>query len=209
MVIKLSIYAVKTLFLNVLTTISSPFVVLIGMPFVKEDKSRETEFTIHKSPDRIKKHYDLPMFFKWFRNIEDGMTGDHRGWYWNTYCYPWVPDWMKMWWWSGWRNPANYIKRNILGVDVRNCNIVKVKGQDFVRDDFDNVGGQILRVDDLQGDTIHWAIYYVKRWGKSNRALVIQIGAKVKLEHNNVFYEDEADYFKGVTFEFNPIKDIS
>ena len=52
-------------------------------------------------------------------------------------------------------------------------------------------------------------LYYVKRYGNSNRALVIQLGNKIKLEHNTAVEQDEYDYFKGFTFEVNPFKDIS
>lgn len=38
---------------------------------------------------------------------------------------------------------------------------------------------------------------------------VVQLGAKIKLSHNGVQYADPVDYWKGVTFEINPAKDVS
>lgn len=42
-----------------------------------------------------------------------------------------------------------------------------------------------------------------------NRALVVELGNKVREEHNFAAEKDEYDYFKGYTFEINPFKDIS
>lgn len=203
------IYFSQCFFASTFAILISPFAVLIGLPFARENQSRVQRFTKHVSPTAFKRHIDLPDWLLWFQNREDGMTGDARGWYWNLYFPDWVPDWFKMWWWSGIRNPANCLKRNILGVDVRDITVEKVRGDDFVRDDFDNTGFQILRGVDESGEAQVWALYWVRRWGESNRAIVVQLGAKIKLDHNGVEYDDERDYLKGITFEVNPVKDIS
>ena len=207
----MSLYFLKCLLASTFAIIASPVMVLIGLPFARENQSRVTQFTQHTNPTLYKKHIDLPDWLRWFQNEEDGMTGDSRGWYWNTYFPAWVPGWFKLWYWSGVRNPANYLKRNILGVDVRDISVVKMKGQDHVRDDFDSTGWHILRADTLDGYKVGraWALYWVRRWGQSNRAIVVQLGAKIKLSHNGVEYEEERDYWKGITFEVNPVKDVS
>ena len=211
-------YFIKCFLASLFAAIAAPFVVLLGLPFARENESRSTQFTQHTAPTLYKRHIDLPDWLLWFQNEEDGLTGDSRGWYWNSYFPAWVPGWIKMWWWSGVRNPANYLKRNILGVDVRNAAIFKYAGQDYVRDDFDNTGFQVLFADQFKPDNLQpdlrkltktaWALYWVRRWGKSKRAVVVQIGAKVKLSHNGAVYEDERDYWKGITAEINPFKSI-
>ena len=142
--------------------------------------------------------YDLPQCLLWLTNPKDGLTGDHRGWYWNTYMIG-KSSWVKMWWWSAFRNPWNYLKRHIIGINVKNYTITKVCGQDHVRDDLNSTGFQILRAG--------WrpALYWVKQWGNSNRAIVLQIGWKLHLKHNDII----DDKWVGITFEPNPYKDIS
>jgi len=202
-------YFLKCFLASTFAVIASPFAAMIGLPFARENMSRVTQFTQHVSPTLYKKHIDLPDWLRWFQNEEDGMTGDSRGWYWNTYFPAWVPGWFKLWYWSGVRNPANYLKRNILGVDVRDKLIEVINGQDYVRDDLQSTGFQILHAVDHAGDVVAWSLYWVRRWGQSNRAIVVQLGAKIKVDHNGVKYEEERDYWKGITFEVNPAKDIS
>ena len=96
-----------------------------------------------------------------------------------------------------------------MGADVRHYFIVKLKGDDFVRDNLGSEGFQILKAIPRDDKIPHWTLYWVRQWGKSNRAIVIQLGAKIKLSHNDVYYDDPVDYFKGVTFQINPMKDIS
>jgi hypothetical protein len=153
--------------------------------------------------------YDLPQWLLWSTNPEDGLTGDHRGWYWNVYMKG-RPDWWKMLVWSAWRNPFNYLKRFIWGIDIRNYLFSKVVGQDYVRDDFDNTGFQILKATPTSKKGFNkYLLYWVYRYGKSDRALVIQLGWKIKLDHNHAVEADEWDYWKGLTFEINPYKGIS
>ena len=52
-------------------------------------------------------------------------------------------------------------------------------------------------------------LYWVRSWGKSNRAIVWQFGWKIKLAHNDATYDNEWDYFKGLTFEPQVYKDIA
>ena len=80
-------------------------------------------------------NYELPNWLKWLHNPEDHLTGDKRGWYWCEYMAG-EPAWLKMWWWSAWRNPLNYFKRVVIGVDVRGYTFHKLCGQDYVRDDY-------------------------------------------------------------------------
>jgi len=154
-------------------------------------------------------NYELPDWLKWLQNPEDNLTGDKRGWYWNIYMAG-RPAWWKMLIWSAWRNPWNWLKRIGTGCDVRTHTITKLCGANYVRDDFDNTGFQILLAKPEKGITKP-AVYWVRRWGQSNRAIVVQLGWKIKLEHNGVIYseEDKYDYYKGWTIEIQTAKDIS
>ena len=181
--------------------------VAVGLPFAKP--TRYIKFTQYKSPTSGVYQMQLPDWLKWFSNPEDGLTGDSRGWYWNTYFPAWVPSWFKMWWWSGVRNPYNYLKRIVIGLDIRKFTFHKLCGQDYVRDDFNSCGFQILYARPKSGWLVRPMLYWVRRWGQSDRAIVVQIGWKIKLSHNSAIEEDEWDNFKGVTFEPNFYKDIS
>ena len=172
-------------------------------------KVGEVEFTIHKNPTQKVMNYDLPDWLKWFQNPEDGLIGDIRGWYWNTYFPEWVPSWVKMWYWSGVRNTYNYFKRVVIGVDIRKHTFHKLVGVDYVRDDFNSEGFQILYAKPKNGWFPRPMLYWVRRWGNSNRAICFQFGWKIKLSHNNETYDYEWDYYKGFTIEPNPFKDIS
>lgn len=153
--------------------------------------------------------YDLPQWLLWLTNPEDGLTGDHRGWYWNTYMAG-RPDWWKMLIWSAWRNPFNYLKRFVIGIDIRNYAFNKVCGQDYVRDDFDSTGFQVLRAVPIEAGRFNkYSLYWVHRYGQSDHAFVMQLMWKIKLEHNTAVEKDEWDYFKGFTFEINPYKNIA
>ena len=182
-------------------------VVAIGLPFAKP--VRWIEFTLHKKPLSGVYQLQLPNWLKWFSNPEDGLTGDVRGWYVNEYFPAWVPMWFKMWWWSGVRNPYNYLKRITFGVDIRKFTFHKLIGDDYVRDDFDNTGFQILYAKPKNGWFPRPMLYWVRRWGKTDRGIVVQIGWKIKLDHNTDVEAVEWDNFKGCTFEPNPYKDIS
>ncbi len=153
--------------------------------------------------------YELPDWLLWLHNPEDHLTGDKRGWYWFEYFPAWVPAWFKMLWWSGWRNPFNYLKRVVIGIDILDYTFHKLCGQDYVRDDMRSTGFQILYAKPKAGGMVKPMLYWVRPWGKTTRALVWQWGWKIKLEHNTAVYEEQWDYFKGFTFEPQFYKDIA
>lgn len=182
----------------------------IGLLFRTLDQGTMKRFTTFNT-DRFWVKEDLPNWLRWYQNDEDGLRGDHRGW-WDANSFGGDSSKVfNMFWWSAIRNPLNYFKRFVIGCDVRNYEIVKLAGKDHVRDDFESTGFQFLKAIPKK-DNIklpRYMLYYVLRYGKTNRALVIQIGNKIKLDHNNVIEEDEYDYYKGFTVEINPFKDIS
>jgi len=176
--------------------------VAIGLPFKQEQGLR----TFDNGDPTIQ--YDLPDWLRWLQNVEDGLTGDSRGWYWHEYFPAWVPDWYKSWWWSAWRNPWNYLKRNVIGIDVREFTFHKLVGEDYVRDDLDSQGFQILYAMPNDGIFPRPMLYWVKEL-HNGRGICFQFGWKIKLNHNNAIYLDEHDNFKGWTFEPNPYKDLT
>ena len=166
--------------------------VAIGLPFRKELGLR------HFEDGTTISHYDLPDWLYWLQNDYDGVTGDRRGWYWNVYMAG-KPALFKMWWWSAFRNPWNNLKRKVIGINMKDHTVTKVCGVDYVRDDFRSEGFQILRAGRYP------MLYWVRRWGQSDRAIVMQLGWKIKLSYNEL----TEDKWCGLTFEPNPCKDIS
>ena len=146
----------------------------------------------------------LPSWARLWDNNADGARGDKRGWFWNEYeRVQGFPDFLKYYWWLAFRNPANNFKRYVLGFDIRTADIETIYGQAYVRDDFNSTGFQLVKA----GQRYH--LYIVYRYGKSNNALVIELGNKFQVRHNKVRYEREHKYFKGFTTEVNFYKDIS
>ena len=166
-----------------------------------KDKSKCVPFTV---PSNIGSWFPvhLPKWAWYFDNDRDGARGDHRGWYWMEYI-PDYPDAFKYWFWLAIRNPANNFKRYVLGFDIRKETIRTIYGDNYVRDDFESAGFQLVKA----GHRYH--LYWVKRYSESDRALVIELGNKFQVRHNGAVYESEHKYFKGFTFEVNFWKDIS
>jgi len=186
-----------------LTLLFVPFI-LVGFGLFFKHRLGIREF----EDGTIIQNYELPDWLKWLQNPEDNLTGDKRGWYWNIYMAG-KPDWFKMLWWSAWRNPFNYLKRVVIGVDIRDYTFHKLCGQDYVRDDLRSTGFQILYAKPKGGGFPRPMLYWVRTWGSSSRAIVWQFGWKIKLEHNSATYKNEWDHFKGLTFEPQVFKNIS
>lgn len=183
----------------------------IGLAFRKKDESTAKPFTQYNT-NRQWVYEDLPNWLKPWQNIEDGLRGDHRGWWDLNSKGSDSSTLFNMFWWSGVRNPFNYFKRFMIGCDVRQYAITKLAGQEYVRDDFNSTGWQCLKAKPMHKSgrwLPRYSFYGVWRYGQSNRALVIQLGNKIKLSHNSDIETDEYDYYKGFTFEINPFKDIS
>jgi hypothetical protein len=202
-------------FYIVLFVVFAPAVlVATGLPF-RNVIGVSTRFTQHTFPVEYHQKVDLPNWLKWLQNPNDGLFGDKRGWFWNTYkpkimpVWIWQFDTVKMWWWSAWRNPWNYLKRRVIGVDVRHYAVFKLIGQDVVNDNFEHAGFHILYAIKEGAKFRPFLIYWIFRYGKSSRALRIRIGWKIKLKHTDIVYEDEKKYHIGATFRISPYHDIS
>jgi len=188
----------------------SGVVVAVGMLFKKDLGVRTF------STGETVANYELPDWLYWWQNLEDNLTGDKRGDYWNAERFRpsiftqavWTSPTLKMWWWSAIRNPANNLKRIVIGVDVREFTFHKLCGDDSVRDDTNSEGFHILYARPKDGWFIRPLFYLVKGYG-NGRGVVLQFGWKIKLKYNTVTYSQEIDNFKGVTVEMNPYKDLT
>jgi hypothetical protein len=148
----------------------------------------------------------LPSWALWWDNKVDGTLGDDDyRWASRDIPFGWKnTSFMGQYWWMAIRNPFNYFKRFILACDVRENEVVKLAGQDKVRDDLNTTGWHFLKCGKFYTFYGVWVIY-------GSRAVVIQLGNKFDLEDNFKGYtsEKEYKYLKGFTFEVNPFKDIA
>lgn len=175
-----------------------------------QPESRKKFTTFHR--ERYWMREKFPKVFWPWDNIEDSSVGDHRGW-WDAYCYKGNAYlWRNRFWWLAIRNPFNNFKRYVLGIDSREYNYSLLAGQSYVRDDFHSTGWQLLKAspkDSSKKWLPRYQFYLVARYGASDRALVMQLGNKMKLSHQDKVEDKEIDYFSGFTFEINVFKDIS
>lgn len=198
--------------------IAGIFVVPMMLALGKFDLSSQQPFTDYNTHRNWVREVFPKVFWPW-DNIEDSSTGDHRGW-WDLETGD-SRKWLSRFRWLAIRNPFNNFKRYVIGIDVRKYYIERLAGQFYVRDDLQSQGFQFLRADPEAKNTLpRYMLYYVraykdrsfslfgKTFGWKNRAIVIQIGNKIKIAHNNTIEKEEIDYFKGFTVEFNPFKDI-
>lgn len=183
-------------------------IVPLMLLFGKFDKESEKPFTDYNTDRNWIREVFPRIFYPW-DNLEDSSVGDQRGW-WDLNCFGSDSRrFLNRFWWLAIRNPFNNFKRYILGCDVRKYTMKLLAGQPYVRDDFDSVGWQFIKAEPKEGKIPCYTFYGVWRYGSSNRALVIQLGNKVRLEHNHKVEIEEIDYFKGFTFEIALFKDIS
>jgi hypothetical protein len=145
----------------------------------------------------------LPRWALWWDNPYDGLLGDKRGW-WANECRKHgrtEHSFMSKYIWSAVRNPANYASRIIFGCDVSDCRVVKLAGNtDVVKDDGSaGTSWHYIVATDPKGRE------YVRLYGAfnlvGNKYLLVNIGWKIKMEHNTVSSGDvDQERYKGNTF---------
>jgi len=140
----------------------------------------------------------LPSWALWWDNAFDGMLGDKRGW-WANECGGLHNEYFNMWKWAAIRNPANFFSRNVCGVDVSQLLISEVtKGTSWF----------VLRGVDKSGKV--YPRFYLEYPIFKTYGVMIDIGWKIKLDHNNVQPESpEKDRIKGIVFVGSPWKELS
>lgn len=230
-------FTLQTLFFGIVQTVGivlGLFIVPIMLIFGKMDSSTAIAFTANNTSRKWVKEVFPKVFWPW-DNVEDSSVGDKRGW-WDANCFGAdAYKWINRFWWLAVRNPFNNFKRYVIGIDVRDYVIVNLAGQHYVRDDVHSTGWQWLKAESMTNKMPRYMLYIVKqypafkllyvsfkrvdKWYRvsvsfglteiKNRALVVQIGNKIKMEHNYQKEEKEIDYWKGFTIECNPFKDIS
>lgn len=183
-------------------TFAGFFVVAIAIPFstVHEGSRPFTQY-----PERgVWRLVTLPSWAKWWSNEFDGAWGDKRGW-WSNYCKEHYNKghnaFYSMWKWLAVRNPANWWSRVVTGIDVSQCVIEKVAGQDVVSDSVGKTGWQILRALRSDGKCFPRLYVVLPWWFDPTHAVMIDIGWKIKLSHNGTPPDaDPSDRLKGSVF---------
>ena len=147
----------------------------------------------------------LPKWALLWDNPYDGVLGDKRGW-WDNYSGG-ATKFFSMWNWTAVRNPANYWSRNVVGVDVSDCVITKLAGQDIVEADKGFPGWQLLVATRSDGK-IFPRFFAEIPVGKSH-IFLIDWGWKVKLSHNETKPSDPPENrFKGSVNTISPWKSL-
>lgn len=155
----------------------------------------------------------LPAWAKWWSNEFDGALGDARGW-WANYCletYGKPPtSYRAMWQWLVFRNPANWWSRVVTGVDMLRCKVEKVFGDDVVTEyKYAGFEWQILKATRDDGKVFPRFYLVAPWWFRPDKAVMIDIGWKIKLAHNNLPPDASIkDRVKGSVFAFSPWKSL-
>lgn len=207
--------AVGSLTVQIVGVVLGLFIVPIMLLLGRWDRSTTTPFTVGGGKNSSHTKQVFPRIFWPWDNLEDSSMGDIRGW-WDRNCYKQDATlFVNRFWWMAVRNPFNNFKRYVLGCDIREYDIEKLFGDDYVRDDLKNHGCMLLKASPSPFSkkvVPRYHFYLVWPWkhvvGGSTRAVVIQIGNKIHLSHDVDTEEDVYDYWKGWTFEINPWKDI-
>ena len=147
----------------------------------------------------------------WWGNPFDGLYGDKRG-DWADMCQQAGRDpqgYLSMFLWAAVRNPVNYWSRMVAGCDVSRCVITKAWGDDEVIEEPDLGGVQYLLA--TRDDGVQYPRFFaVLPWPfRPDRALMIDIGWKIKLSHNGTPTDAHPkDRFKGLVFTASPWKTL-
>ena len=188
----------------VLALIKVPMI-LLGIPLVLIG----TQFTRQWVTDTGRTITRLPQWLLPWDNIYDGLEGDKRGW-WANYCLenykkP-ATHWYCMWMWAGFRNPANYFSRITCGVDISGLNITSVATHSNP-EVAPYKGWYLLRG---VGAKKQYPRFYLQWAIKDTYGLMIDLGWKIKLSHNDILPSDpEKDRMKGLVWVISPWKELS
>lgn len=145
---------------------------------------------------------NLPRWAWIWGNDYDGLLGDKRGW-WNNNTILGLPvnHPFAMWWWAAIRNPANNMRRvPVFSCPANKC-AIRYTGSEVVEDK-PGMGGWRFTVAERKGRK-WYGFYLVHEWN-ATRALVIQLGFKIKPSHMG----DPKATEKGFTCEVNLFKAI-
>ena len=184
--------------------------VALGLLFRQEHPETRKPFTQHPGEWVLVR---LPAWLRWYDNVSDGFLGDKRGWWDNwtrqNYGKP-ASAFYSMFMWGAFRNPANYFSRYVIGVDVSRCVIEKLAGDDVVIEEPGHRHWQYLKATRDDGKVFKRFFLSCALPGRPDKALLIDIGWKVKLSHNEVKpAAKESERFKGLAFVISPWKTLA
>lgn len=155
----------------------------------------------------------LPALLRWWDNLSDGFLGDKRGW-WDNYCREHygkpASAFFCMWMWGAFRNPANYFSRVVIGLDVSRCAIHKWAGDDTVIEEPGCRNWQVIVA--VRDDGARFPRFFMSLAlpGRPDKALMIDIGWKIKLAHNGTPKDaPESERLKGLAFVVSPWKTLA
>jgi hypothetical protein len=158
--------------------------------------------------------YRLPKIGIIWDNAHDGADGDSRGW-WAANCgkeayyglFPKIKfdSFLARYWWLVFRNPINYYKRLIMGVDASKFKQVKCFGNPDITDKPGNNGFYLAYWSD--GNKIIMSCEICLDW-EDGTAFYCQFGYKLKASKDYTKVTD-ITRFKSQTFEINFSKNIS
>ena len=190
-------------------TLAGFFVVAVALPFrwAEGDPMPFSQYPQYGCWQR----WRLPRWALLWDNAFDGVVTDKRGWFANQCAMRWYgfPSFIGMYIWTAIRNPANYWSRVVTGVDVSQCLIEKVAGQDVVSDSVGKTGWQVLRALRNDGKCFPRLYVVLPWWFRPDKAIMIDIGWKIKLSHNRTTPDARInDRMKGNVFTISPWKGL-
>lgn len=184
-------------------------IVALAIPFRITDESTRQAFTQYAGEWML---VTLPAWAKPWDNKFDGAWGDKRGW-WDNECK--TKDgrpctaFASMWKWLALRNSANWFKRVFCGIDMAECVVSLIAGQEIVNESAGApFGWQLLKALRKDGK-IYPRFFCVMPYKDGTHAFVIDLGWKIKMSHNGTLLTDRInDRLKGLVFCISPRKEL-
>jgi len=181
-------------------------VVPLALPFVQ---SAGTWMPFTQAPGNWRL-VTLPDWAWLWSNDRDGALGDKRGW-WHLNALFGLGAYhpFSMFWWLALRNPANNMRFSpLFGCPVTECDY-RYWGDENVEDRPGQGGRRFLLATHKRTGRRYYGFYGVWQWS-ATRALVMQIGFKGEpKDWAEDYTADLSRQWAGMTFEINPLKDIS
>lgn len=183
------------------------FIVPFMIPFRKVDPLTLSPYTQHPELG----DWVFANFPGWWGNPCDGLIGDKRG----DFAQLCVDHGIKpggfvaMWIWAAIRNPVNYWSRCVAGIDVSQCVIGKLWGDDVVTEEPGWYGAQYLIATRSDGRMFPRLFISFPWLFRRDKAFMLDIGWKIKLSHNGTPSTARInDRMKGNVFTISPWKGL-
>jgi hypothetical protein len=193
---------------NLVFVFAGLFIIPLALPFRRAYPETARRYTQY--PDLGDWQLErLPGWASPWDNVFDGVTGDKRGWFANWCAERGYGPFMQRYIWTAIRNPANFLSRVLCGIDVSHCEISKIAGADEVEADQGKPGWQVLTATDEFGRRYFRLFAELIYPFSSTHHFLLDVGWKIKLEHNNIKYEDPpSERWKGCVMTISPWKEL-